>query len=130
MNIRTMTRDDLRYMADLAREENWGNGLTDYNRLYDLEPEGCFVAENDDHPVGTITSIVYNSYAFLASLIVDKKERGKGVGTALMKIAMSYLQSKGVPTIELDGVLEAAPLYRRLGFQDKYLSKTQILFYH
>ncbi len=122
MNIRTMTRDDLRYMADLAREENWGNCLTDYNRLYDYEPEGCFVAEDDGRVVGTITSVVYNGYAFLASLIVEKKERGKGIGTALMKIAISFLQSRKVQTIELDGVMEAAPLYRSLGFKDKYLS--------
>jgi hypothetical protein len=35
---------------------------------------------------------------------------------------MAYLESKGVRTIELDGVFKAASLYRRLGFRDKYLS--------
>ncbi len=122
MNIRTMTRDELQYLAALAGEEGWGNGVADYNRLYDFEPEGCFLAEIDGRPVGTITSIIYNHYAFLASLIVDRKERGKGIGEALMKIAMNYVQSKGVHSIELDGVIEATPLYRRLGFFDKYLS--------
>lgn len=122
MNIRTMTRDDLQFMVVLAREEGWGNGLADYNRLFDFEPEGCFLAEVEGKPVGTITSIIYNHYAFLASLIVDKKERGKGIGEALMKIAMNYVQSKNVAAIELDAVIRAAPLYRRLGFFDKYLS--------
>jgi len=35
---------------------------------------------------------------------------------------IDYLRGKGVTSIELDGVFPAVPLYRKLGFRDKYLS--------
>ncbi len=122
VNISKMTDSDTSFAAALAQREGWGHRDFDYRRLLSFEPDGCFIAWDNDNPVGMITSISFGHYAFLASLIVDKPVRGRGIGQALMRRAIEYLQSRKIISIELDGVIDAVPLYRKLGFKDKYLS--------
>lgn len=122
MKIRKAVKDDIEFMYHMSEFEQWGNTLADYKRLYDLEPDGCFITEEGKQPIGMITSISQGDYGFLASLIVKKEARGKGIGEKLLLTAIDYLHSKKVSTIELDGVIKATPLYRRLGFRDKYMS--------
>nr|MBN2277016.1 GNAT family N-acetyltransferase [candidate division Zixibacteria bacterium] len=120
--IETMTADDIPFAVGLTDFEKWGYLPSDFERLIDLSPEGCFVAVSDDHPSGIITTISYGDYGFMGTLIVSASERGKGIGEKLLRRAIEYLQNKGVKSIELDGVFAAVSLYRRYGFQDKYLS--------
>lgn len=120
--IGVMTEADVGYATQLATEEKWGHLEEDFRRLLHLEPEGCFVAWRAEDRVGIVTTTSCGDYAFLGSLIVSKRARGRGIGEALLKHAMTYLIGRDVTTIELDGVFPAASLYRRLGFRDKYLS--------
>jgi ribosomal protein S18 acetylase RimI-like enzyme len=120
--ITPMTESDVPFAVSLTDQEGWGHTAADFSRLMRLEPEGCFLARENDQPVGMITSTRHGDYAFLGDLIVRPGDRGHGIGAALMTHAVAYLQSHGVRTIELDGVFAAVSLYRRLGFRDKYLS--------
>lgn len=122
VRISLMRKEDIPFCKGLTDIEEWGNRRDDFERLIDFEPEGCFIAWEGEKRVGMITTTSYDTYAFLASLIVPKEERGKGIGAELIKWALEYLKTKGVTTVELDGVFAAVPLYRRLGFRDKYLS--------
>ena len=122
IDISLMTKTDIPFAAELSEIERWGNVEADYHRLYGFEPEGCFIAREDERRVGMITSITYGDYAFLASLIVSSDCRGRGIGTELMKRAIYYVRSRDIENIELDGEMPAVPIYRRLGFKDKYLS--------
>jgi ribosomal protein S18 acetylase RimI-like enzyme len=121
-SIRVMTSADLDFALDLTTIEEWGNSSADFPRLLALEPEGCFVGVYDGRRVGMITTTTYGSYAFLGSLIVHREYRQRGYGRRLLEHAVEYLKSSAITTMELDGVLAAVPLYRRLGFQDKYTS--------
>ena len=122
IDIRVMTAGDIPFAKSLTDYENWAYRESDFKRLIAQEPDGCFVARLDDDPIGIITSTSYDDYAFVGTLIVKSGHRNKKTGERLLCRAMEYLESRGVTAIELDGVFEAVPLYRRLGFTDKYHS--------
>jgi ribosomal protein S18 acetylase RimI-like enzyme len=122
IEITQMTGNDTQYAYELTEKEKWGYLREDIDRLIEWEPEGCFVARLSGKRVGIITSTSYKDFAFIGTLIVEHDFRGKGIGELLTKTAINYLENKSVSTIELDGVIPAVSLYRRLGFVDKYLS--------
>ena len=117
-----MTEDDATFAAELSAAEGWGFYDVDFQRLVALDPEGCFIARRDNERVGMVCTISYRSFAFIGCLIVLRKARGRDVGLQLMRAAIGYLDKKNITTIELDGVIAAVPMYRKLGFKDKYLS--------
>ena len=122
INISPMTRDDLDFAVALTDSENWGYRRSDFERLISLAPDGCFVARGVLRRVGLITTTRHGDYGFWGTLIVMKKHRHRGIGEALITHAIAYLKERGAKTIELNGVFPTVSLYRRFGFQDKYLS--------
>ncbi len=123
VTIFPMTEADLAFATKCTDIERWGYLPDDFRRLMLFQPGGCFVARSKGRRTGIVTTTGYGRYAFIGSLIVLKSYRGAGVGELLMRRAIEFLEAKGVKTIELDGVFEAASLYRRLGFVDKYHSQ-------
>jgi GNAT superfamily N-acetyltransferase len=117
-----MGLSDIPFAVSLTDIEGWGFFPADFETKLKLYPTGSFVAHVNDEPAGIISAVEYGKYAFLGNLIIAQPFRGHGVGASLMQHAIDYLLSKGVTTIELDGVLSAVSLYRRLGFKDKHYS--------
>ncbi|MCX6829951.1 MAG: GNAT family N-acetyltransferase [candidate division Zixibacteria bacterium] len=122
INIRIMSEADIAFAVELSAHEKWGHLPADLQRLLAFEPNGCFVACDTHEAVGIITSTSYDDWGFLGNLIVKHEKRKDGIGASLMMHAIEYLRTRGVKCIELDGVFPAVPLYRKLGFRDKYLS--------
>jgi len=122
MHISLMTADDIGFAISLTDIEGWGNIAADFERLIYFEPEGCFIARDKDDRVGMISTTACGDYAFIGSLIVKSEYRRRGIAETLMHHAMSYLHKRGVSCIELDATFQGVPLYRKLGFKDKYLS--------
>lgn len=120
--ISIMTQADIAFAVRMTEAERWGYLRHDFENLIGFEPAGCFIARDGGRPVGIVTSTSYGTYAFVGTLIVKESQRNRGIGERLLMHAVMYLKGKGVRTIELDGVFEATPLYRRMGFVDKYLS--------
>jgi GNAT superfamily N-acetyltransferase len=120
--IKKMGEDDIEFAHRLTVIEDWGYLEDDFRRLLSWEQDGCFVAEYNNQPVGIISTTTYDDYAFIGTLIVIESMRGKGIGELLTRTAIDCLKGKSIKTIELDGVIPAVSLYRRLGFKDKYLS--------
>lgn len=94
----------------------------DYQRILKFSPEGCFIAEKNGKDVGIVVTTDYGEIAWIGNLVVLPSHRGEGIGTELMRQAINYLKSTGTQSIRLDGVPQAIPLYRRLGFKDEYWS--------
>jgi GNAT superfamily N-acetyltransferase len=117
-----MKAEDAAFAAGLSTVEEWGFYDSDFERLLSIDPAGCFIAWRKNKRAGMVCTSTYGTHAFIGCLIVEKKSRGRGFGTKLMRHAIEYLDAKGVTTIELDGVISAVSMYRRLGFRDKYLS--------
>lgn len=120
--ITCMQTADIPFAVSLTDHEGWGFFPRDFEIKLKLYSTGSFVARLEGEPVGIISSVEYGKYAFLGNLIVRDGCRGRGIGGLLMQRAIDYLLAEGIRSIELDGVLAAVSLYRRLGFKDKHLS--------
>jgi len=121
LSIRLMTADDLPFGMYLKDQAGWNQTAADWRRFLALEPTGCFLAEVDGQPAGTLTTCVFGSVAWIAMVLVDEARRGQGIGSALMKHALAYLDEREVPTVRLDATALGRPLYEKLGFADEYL---------
>src|SRR5687767_7506582 len=121
VNIRVMQLADLEFCDELRRIAGWNQRREDWARFLRLSPDGCFVAELDGRPAGTVTTVAYGrEIAWIGMLLVHPQCRGCGLGSALLKYAVAHLQAKSIRTIKLDATPEGEPLYRRMGFRDEF----------
>src|SRR6266567_1475892 len=120
IRVRGMTFEDLTLGLRLKQRVGWNQTAADWARFLSLQPDGCFVAELDGEPVGTVTTCVFGTVAWVGMMLVDPGKRGRGVGRALMARALAFLDSRGVRGVRLDATPLGEPLYRSLGFVPQY----------
>ncbi|HUT88205.1 MAG TPA: GNAT family N-acetyltransferase [Thermoguttaceae bacterium] len=120
IHIRTMTDDDLPLGMRLRSQAGFNQTEADWRRFLDLQSDGCFVAELDGEPVGTVTNCVFGPVGWIAMLLVDERFRGRGIGTRLTEHALGYLDGRGVRTARLDATPRGRPIYEKLGFVAEY----------
>jgi GNAT superfamily N-acetyltransferase len=116
IRIRPMSSADIPLGMRLKAEAGWNQTEADWCRFLWLQPDGCFVAELDGAEVGTTTTCIFGSVAWVAMVLVDQAVRGRGIGMALMRHALAFLDGRGVPTVCLDATALGRPLYEKLGF--------------
>lgn len=116
MNIRTMTVGDIPFGLRLSAQNRWNQVEADWRRQLDLEPAGCFLAERGGVPIGTACCCVFGAVAWINLVLVEREQRGQGVGTALMRHVLRYLDERGVASIRLDATALGQPVYAKLGF--------------
>lgn len=120
VHIRLMTGGDVDLGMRLKSEAGWNQLEADWRRFLDMQPDGCFVAELDDVPVGTTVTCVFDTVAWIAMVLVDATVRSQGIGKALMQHALAFLDSRRIPTVRLDATALGQPLYEKLGFRVDY----------
>ncbi len=118
--IRAMNAADTPFGMRLKAQNGWNQLETDWRRLLDMQPDGCFVAEHDGVGAGTACTCVFGAVAWVAMVLVDEQLRGRGIGTALMRHVLDYLHKLGVRRIRLDATPLGRPLYEKLGFEAEY----------
>jgi GNAT superfamily N-acetyltransferase len=116
LRIRGMTFADIPFGMHLKQQAGWNQVEADWKRLLDLQPDGCFVAEMDGVPAGTVTFCRFGQVAWVAMMLVDQAFRSRGIGRALMNRALYELDSAGVHTVRLDATPLGRPLYESLDF--------------
>jgi len=119
-SIRPFKDEDIDFAYKLNVMEQWDDTRNDIKRMFNGEPNGCFIAEIKSKPVGHVFSISYGRLGWIGFLIVKAEYRRRGRGTLLTRRAMGYLLSCNVETIKLEAVSAIADLYRKLGFVDEY----------
>src|SRR5215469_6355292 len=128
LRIRLITSADVPAGMRLKDLAGWNQTEHDWLRFLQSSPKGCFVAEWNGQVAGTVTTIVYeNRFAWIGMVLVDPELRGKGIGTALLKHAIHYLDASGVPCLKLDATPQGRPIYQRLGFQVEYEIERRLL---
>src|SRR5438094_7824398 len=115
-----MTSADLPFLMRLKHQAGWNQTEADLVRLLDLEPDGCFVAEVAANPMATTTTCIFETVAWIAMVLVDSAVRGRGIGTALMRHTLAFLEERGVRCVRLDATPMGRPIYERLGFVAQY----------
>jgi GNAT superfamily N-acetyltransferase len=120
IHIRRMTAADIPFGMRLKDQERWNQTEADWQRYLNLEPDGCFVAELGNETVATTTTCVFGAVGWIAMVLVDVHLRGRGIGSALMRHALAYLDERGVLTARLDATPLGQPVYEKLGFISDY----------
>jgi GNAT superfamily N-acetyltransferase len=120
IRVRGMTFEDLSLGLRLRQQAGWNQTAADWARFLSLQPDGCFVAELDGTPAGTVTTCVFGPVAWVGMVLVDASRRGQGVGRALMTQALAFLDARGVRSVRLDATPQGEPLYRSLGFVPQF----------
>jgi ribosomal protein S18 acetylase RimI-like enzyme len=114
---------DIDFAFDMTSREKWHiESKIELHLFYEYDRQGCFIAEVDGEKAGICIATAYTKNGFIGELIVSPKFRKNGIGTALMQKAIHFLQFKNVQNIYLDGVVNAIPLYKKLGFHEIYRS--------
>src|SRR6266545_4039468 len=122
--LRRMNDADIDFGMSLKATAGWNQLPADWKRLIRLEPNGCFVLENEGAPVGTVTTTLYEKrLAWIGMVLVSPDARRKGYGTELLKAAMDYCEAQRVEVIKLDATPLGKKLYDTLGYRDEYSLK-------
>lgn len=120
IRIRLMTPDDLPLAMRLKAQAGWNQLEADWRRFLSMQPDGCFVAEFDGRPAATTVACAFGPVAWLAMVLVDEPLRGRGVGTAIVRHALQFLDQIGAHTVRLDATPLGRPVYEKLGFSAEY----------
>jgi GNAT superfamily N-acetyltransferase len=121
LTVRPWTKDDLPFAMELKNFAGWNQVEADWLGYLALEPEGCFLAELNGRPAGTATAIRYGTQAgWIGMVLVHPELRRFGIGTALLKHSIGYLEQLGVECIKLDATPMGKKVYVPLGFVDEY----------
>ncbi|AKB81329.1 GCN5-related N-acetyltransferase [Methanosarcina barkeri 3] len=112
LKIRKMKRDETEFAIQMAAGEGWNPGIHDREIFYDTDPDGFFIAEVDEKPVGCVSAVAYDdSFGFFGFYVVKPEFRKKGIGTKLTEKSLEHLGNRN---IGLDGVLENEKKYQEL----------------
>lgn len=122
LEIRPFTLADVPFGFRLTEGEGWHRAPEDWARLVRLEPRGAFKATLDGRGVGTAAAVSFGKVAWIHSMIVVREFRGHGIGEALLRACLDYLDGAGVATVKLDSVGGVEPFYEQFGFRREYPS--------
>lgn len=85
-------------------------------RYRSLQPDGWFVACEDDRVIGLGGALCYGPIAYLGLMSVLPEAQRRGLGALLVERILAWLAERGCPCVLLDASPAGAPLYRRMGF--------------
>lgn len=121
IRIREMTAEDVDIGMKFKELAGWNQTGADWERFLAIAPGGCFVAEVEDEPVGTVVTVIFEDRCgWVAMVLVPPQHRRKGIGTAMLHHGIDYLKSSSVETIKLDATPMGREVYLPLGFVDEY----------
>jgi predicted N-acetyltransferase YhbS len=117
LQIRTMRSQDIPFAIRLSDQEGWGVTREDLTRILQLDPTRSLIAAEGAKRLGLSTTTTYGrKLAWIGNVIVDRRYRGKSIGSSLVQSAVERLQSLGTQHIGLYCFGENVRFYRRLGF--------------
>jgi GNAT superfamily N-acetyltransferase len=85
-------------------------------RYLTLQPDGAFVAKQGSRIVGFGAAKLYTSFAYIGLMAVHPALQKQGIGGMLLEHILRWLDIAGCPTVLLDAVPSAVPLYNHYGF--------------
>jgi GNAT superfamily N-acetyltransferase len=110
---------DLEEALRLSTQAGWNQLAADWQRLFDLCPEGCLAGRLDGRVVATATVASFGTTAhWVGMVLVDEAMRGRGFGSAMLTKVLELARSRGGDAIGLDATDLGRPVYLKLGFAD------------
>jgi ribosomal protein S18 acetylase RimI-like enzyme len=90
--------------------------MTDLELYRRIQPDGWFVAVQEELPVGMVGATNYGAFAHVGLMAVHPDAQRQGLGLALMQFILARLDQQHVPLVTLDASDMGRPLYDKLGF--------------
>jgi ribosomal protein S18 acetylase RimI-like enzyme len=89
----------------------------------EVQPDGVFVAVEEDRVVGYITTRLdrFTGIGRIPNLAVDPSARGSGTGTALIEHAIEWMRAEGMAMAKIETLVQnerGQRLYPRFGFRE------------
>ena len=118
--VRLLRSSDIPQAMLLKQAVGWNQTERDWERLLDLEPEGCFGIEREGRLVATTTTTCYGrELAWIGMVITAPEFRGQGLASSLMRRALEFLDGRQIRCVKLDATSMGSGLYRKFGFEDE-----------
>lgn len=103
---------------ELSTAAGWNQAREDWQRVLELEAEGCFGVEVDGRIVATATAVCYEkALAWIGMVLTHPDARRKGHARRAMEAALEWLDGTGVAASRLDATDMGRPLYEALGYR-------------
>lgn len=99
-HIRRMRPSDLDIVSEMFKEEYPARDNVDMEYMFSLSPEVCFVFEKGKKICGAVLNQLTKGKMHLKEILVEEKERGKGIGKNL--VVKSMVESKKLGTKKAD----------------------------
>jgi GNAT superfamily N-acetyltransferase len=115
--VREMNAGDLDLAVELINREGWGHTRIDLERILSLSPGSNFVWEASGVARGFVTSVVYESTAMVAHVLVSEESRGRLIGKSLLKTLLDRMDSDGIRSVILFATEAGSQLYQKFGFE-------------
>ena len=114
--LRPMTLADIPAGLRLCRASGWNQIARDWEHFLTENPAGARVLEKEGAVVGTVTTLRYGLFGWIAMVLVDPAERRQGFGSRLLSTGLDLLAD--MPSVRLDATPAGEPLYRARGFAE------------
>jgi ribosomal protein S18 acetylase RimI-like enzyme len=122
ITLRQFVEADIPFAMELKNLAKWNQTPADWRGYLAYEPEGCFIAEVDSQPAGSVTTIRYSDrVGWIGMLLVHPNFRRLGIGSKMLLHSIDYLRANRVASIKLDATEMGRKVYVPLGFQDEYM---------
>jgi GNAT superfamily N-acetyltransferase len=116
--IRWIESSDMDAVMRLKEAAGWNQTRQDWERLLELEPEGCFTLVEDGVLAATATAVTYGGdLAWIGMVLTLPEYRGRGFARRLMERVMAFTAGRGIRSVGLDATDMGIGLYRQFGFQ-------------
>lgn len=101
----------------LKEAAGWNQTVEDWERLLELDPDGCFAVEQDGAVEATATAIAYGrDLAWVGMVLTSPRCRGRGFASRLVERALKHIESRGIACAGLDATELGIGVYERFGF--------------
>jgi GNAT superfamily N-acetyltransferase len=119
IDIRALRIEDIPQALNLSEQAGWNQLAGDWQRMVHLWPEWCLAGWDCGRLIATATLAVYGgSLGWVGMVLVDREQRGKGVGSAMLNGLIALADQQGVGRLGLDATDAGRPVYLKRGFAD------------
>jgi GNAT superfamily N-acetyltransferase len=116
--MRLLRPSDIPGAMRLKEAANWNQTEQDWERLLQLEPEGCFGLEQDGVLAASATAFAFGrELAWIGMVLTLPEFRNRGLAGRLMEQTLQFCTSRRVAWVGLDATDMGLPIYRRFGFE-------------
>ena len=121
ITIRPLTEGDI-VKADQVLQAAFNtveSRAADLQRYLALQPDGFRVAVCQDSLAGLVGAVDYGPFTYIGLMAVHPAFQRHGIGHALMRQIVDWLDARDTPMALLDATVMGAPVYISLGFVDQ-----------